>query len=224
MHRAVRGSSMRLPSRRMWPVASAFVMCVLFTSACTREADGTGHESRAAKQGDAAPSIPNDSVAQIARVMFDAFLDASREGSLTAAAIDTLSRCDSENTTYFPTMMLAAYTIQQFEARGDTVVARASVITVAEQDVDRRGGGFVARQRVRTDVLEWDVYENEHGQWVVCNGIRFGYMGADSLTLWRPEGANYLRAKQQAESVWASRQGEGTGNTTATPATPRGQK
>jgi hypothetical protein len=72
---------------------------------------------------------------------------------------------------------------------------------VAEQDVDRRvPNGFVARQRVRTDVLEWDVIPTDDG-WQVCNGIRFGYRGADSLTRWLPEGASILTARVLADSV-----------------------
>jgi hypothetical protein len=84
------------------------------------------------------------------------------------------------------------------------VVARASVTTVAEQDVDRRSfERFVARQRVRTDVLEWDVIPTGEG-WQVCNGIRFGYRGADSLTSWLPAGTSIATARALADSVRAS--------------------
>jgi hypothetical protein len=102
--------------------------------------------------------------------------------------------------------MLAAFTLLPFETRGDTLVGRAEVVTVAEQDVDRRAvDRFVARQRVRSDVLEWDVLPNDDGRWVVCNGLRFGYRGTDSLTTWRPDGASYATARELADSVLAVR-------------------
>ena len=60
--------------------------------------------------------------------------------------------------------MLAGYTLLPSEFRGDTIIGRAEVVTVAEQDIDRRARNrFVARQRVRSDVLEWDVYADESG-------------------------------------------------------------
>jgi len=91
-----------------------------------------------------------------------------------------------------------------FELRGDTIVGRAEVVTVAEQDLDRRATDrFVARERVRTDVLEWDVLSVDADHWVVCNGLRFGYRGVDSLTTWRPEGASYTTARRLADSIAA---------------------
>jgi hypothetical protein len=188
--------------------AVGIALALLAATACTRDADSRDHVTRERNtpgDSDARSAVPSDSVASIAREVFEAFLDASREGSNAAVAVDTLTRCTGDNGTYFPTMMLAEYTVQQLESRGDTVVARASVVTVAEQDIDRRVGGFVARQRIRTDVLEWDVYENEWGQWVVCNGLRFGYKGADSLTVWRPEGSSYRTARAMADSIAAAR-------------------
>ncbi len=96
---------------------------------------------------------------------------------------------------------MAKWGLLSTEIRGDTVVARVVVTTVAEQDIDRRAQDrFVARTRVRTDVLEWDVVPADDG-WMVCNGIRFGYRGADSLTRWIPEGSSYARAKALADSV-----------------------
>ena len=45
---------------------------------------------------------------------------------------------------------------------------------------------------------------DEH-RWVVCNGLRFGYRGADSLTSWRPEGSSYATARALADSIHAAR-------------------
>jgi hypothetical protein len=135
------------------------------------------------------------------------FLDASREGSPTRDNLQALTACeDGGGETYFPSTLLAGYSLLPFDMHGDTVVARASVVTVAEQDVDRRASGFTARLRVREDVLEWDVIPTgQPGQWVVCNGLRFGYIGADSLTTWRPEGASYAKALSLVDSIVKAR-------------------
>lgn len=134
------------------------------------------------------------------------FLEASRETSPDPVALDTLGACGDGGQSYFPTTMLAGFTLLPFESRGDTVVGRAEVVTVAEQDVDRRTPNhFVARQRIRSDVLEWDVIPTDEGGWVVCNGLRFGYRGTDSLTTWRPDGASYATARRLADSIAAAR-------------------
>lgn len=181
---------------------------MLGVHACSRDAADANR--RSPNDGTAAVSSNNsgsvDSVKSIAANVLSAFLQASREESATADALDTLTLCDEGAATpYFPTAILATWTLLPFEMRGDTVVARASIVTVAEQDVDRRGGGFIARQRIRTDVLEWDVYRTPDNRWVVCNGLRFGYIGADSLTMWRPDGASYESARRLADSIGGSR-------------------
>jgi hypothetical protein len=133
-----------------------------------------------------------------------AFLDASRETQRNETALDSLGYCGEADQAYFPSTLLAGYTLLPFEARGDTVVGRAEVVTVAEQDVDRRASErFVARERIRRDVLEWDVIPVDADRWVVCNGLRFGYRGSDSLTTWRPEGASYANARRLADSIAA---------------------
>jgi hypothetical protein len=129
-----------------------------------------------------------------------AWLDASMERSDAVPAYDAAG-CDEASA--FPSPLLATYEVMEARLRGDTVVARASVTTVAEQDVDRRSfERFVARQRVRTDLLEWDVIPTGDG-WQVCNGIRFGYRGADSLTSWLPQGTSIITARALADSLRA---------------------
>ena len=149
-----------------------------------------------------------DSVAvKSAEASLRSFFNASREGSTTRDSLAALTACgDDGGESYFPTTLLAGYSLLPFDMHGDTVVARASVVTVAEQDIDRRTSRFIARQRVREDVLEWDVIPtDEPGQWVVCNGLRFGYMGADNLTTWRPEGASYKTALALVDSIVKAR-------------------
>jgi len=98
--------------------------------------------------------------------------------------------------------MPAAYELLQPGTRGDTVVGRAVVTTVAERDVDRRHPGhFVARLRVRSDPLEWDVLRSETGRWAVCNGLSFGHTAPDSLVTWRPDGASRAAARALADSI-----------------------
>lgn len=148
------------------------------------------------------PNVAN--VAAAERVLRE-YLDASRESSLDPTTTSALSACGDGGQSFFPTTLLAGYTLLPFETRGDTVIGRAAVVTVAEQDIDRRSGGrFQARQRVRRDILEWDIIPLGANEWVVCNGLRFGYAGADSLTTWTPTGASYMSARRLADSVMAA--------------------
>lgn len=150
--------------------------------------------------------VPVTANVAVAERVLREYLDASRESTLDPATTVALSACGDGGQSFFPTTLLGGYTLLPFETRGDTVVGRAEVITVAEQDIDRRSGGrFQARQRVRRDILEWDVYNGESGEWVVCNGLRFGYTGADSLTTWAPTGASYASARRLADSILAVR-------------------
>jgi len=100
--------------------------------------------------------------------------------------------------------MLARYVLLPGSLRADTIVGRALVTTVAEQDADRQHPGyFVARVRIRSDTLEWDLLRNESGFWMVCNGLRFGLTAPDSLTSWRPAGASAASARALADSLAA---------------------
>jgi len=132
-----------------------------------------------------------------------AFLDASREGSPTRGALPSLTNCPGGDA-LAPGPMLAWYVLLPGSLRADTIVGRALVTTVAEQDVDRQHPGyFVARVRIRSDTLEWDLLRNESGFWTVCNGLRFGLTAPDSLTSWRPAGASAASARALADSLAA---------------------
>ncbi|MEQ1690860.1 MAG: hypothetical protein ABMA00_06210 [Gemmatimonas sp.] len=181
---------------------------VVVCSACRGDvAPDIGRQIGAPATVAAAVATPDSAQLATAQRVMRAFLDASRESSLDPVVLDTLGACGEGGQSYFPTTMLAGYTLLAFEARGDTIVSRAEVVTVAEQDIDRRATNrFVARQRVRSDVLEWDVIPDGAGRWAVCNGLRFGYRGTDSLTTWRPDGASYESARHLADSIAAARQ------------------
>lgn len=188
------------------PVRATFCLVVsVMLAACTSRSDAPPETSleKALSTGKNLDSV----AVRSATVAMRQFLDASREGSPTRDSLGSLTACDdSGGDSYFPTTLLAGYTLLPFDMHGDTVVARASVVTVAEQDVDRRSSGFTARIRVREDILEWDVIPtDQRDQWVVCNGIRFGYFGADSLTTWRPEGASYSKALVLVDSIVKAR-------------------
>ena len=173
-------------------------------AACSNHVDP---ERAPVTRGAAEPvARPDPIVARAAELTLRAWLDASREGSRTASALDTLGACDDGGGSYFPTTLLANYVILPFESRGDTIVGRAEVVTVAEQDIDRRATDrFVARQRIRQDILEWDLIPVDAHHWVVCNGLRFGYRGADSLTTWRPDSTSYATARALLDSIVAAR-------------------
>ncbi len=183
---------------------SPYILLVISLHACVgsdaREGINTNEHVELGRVGTTAVA-PSDSIRFLAEQTIATYLNASLEASPNADALDSLTLCgDDLVVSYFPTTVLATWMIEGFEMRGDTVVVRASVTTVAEQDVNRRGGGFVARQRIQTDALEWDVYRNDDNRWVVCNGLSFGYKGADSLTVWRPDGASYESVKALADS------------------------
>lgn len=181
------------------------LVTVLALTACNRGGDAAS-ETSMTKALRTSSNLDSTAV-QSATVALRQFLDASREGSATRDDIQALTQCDDGGgEAFFPTTLLAGYTLLPFDMHGDTVVARASVVTVAEQDIDRRSQGFIARQRVREDVLEWDVIPTGvPDEWVVCNGLRFGYLGADSLTVWRPDGASHATALQLVDSIIKAR-------------------
>jgi hypothetical protein len=182
-------------------------MLVLALAGCrSEETPAVVHDARARDATNLGAPAPDAATLAVAQRALRAFLEASRETSPDPAALDTLTACGEGSQSYFPTTLLAGFTLLPFETRGDTVVGRAEVVTVAEQDIDRRAvNRFVARQRVRTDVLEWDVIAEDATHSVVCNGLRFGYRGVDSLTTWRPDGASLGSARHLADSIAAVR-------------------
>ncbi len=182
-------------------------LAIVAFSACRGDASPAVARDVEPQGATAIASPPPDSATlAAAQHVLRVFLDASRESTPDAVTLDTLGACGDVGTSFFPSTVLAAYSLLPFEFRGDTIVGRAEVVTVAEQDIDRRvANRFVARQRVRSDVLEWDVVPEASGRWTVCNGLRFGYRGADSLTIWRPDGATYQSARRLADSIAAVR-------------------
>ena len=188
----MRDGTMRRPLRGL-----AFLVAF---AACAPE-QGPGRDPAVSAPPAAVAFTPPDSAAlRAATEALGAYLDASREGSATRETLAELTACPGgADPAQGP--MLAKFALLPATSRADTVVGRAVVTTVAEQDVDRvHPGYFVARLRVRRDTLEWDVLRSESGGWVVCNGLRFGLTAPDSLTAWRPNGASAAAARALADS------------------------
>ncbi len=187
--------------------APLLIASVLVSSACHGESTpAVVYDARSRDASAIAATPPDPETLAAAERVLRAFLDASRESTLDPSSLDTLGVCGDGGQSYFPSTLLAGYTLLPFESRGDTIVGRAEVVTVAEVDIDRRARDrFIARERVRRDVLEWDVIPVDAEHWVVCNGLRFGARSADSLTSWRPDGASYARARHLADSIMAAR-------------------
>jgi hypothetical protein len=189
---------MRLTRRHSLACASIVVL-----AACGPRVEFTQDSTRAATIAAFAP--PDSASFRAATAALGQFLDASREGSLQRAVLERLIACPGE-TSRAAGPMLAAFELLPPATRADTIVGRALVTTVADQDVDRiHPGYFVARMRVRRDTLEWDVLRTESGDWIVCNGLRFGLTAPDSLLMWRPSGASAEAARALADSIAAHR-------------------
>jgi hypothetical protein len=148
----------------------------------------------------APPNARDSATITTAEVALRQFLDASREGSDTRDSLTALTRCgDESGEAYFPTTLLAGYSLLPSDIHGDTVASRAAVVTVAEQDVDRLTSRFNARQRVREDVLEWDVIPSDDGQhWAVCNGSALD----NSVQTASPPGAPQARVTAASAHSW----------------------
>ena len=187
-------------------LAASWLGAWVSLAACNRAPEPDVADTAAAAAPIAVDVVPPDSVMlQEATAALAAFLDASREGSSTHDALPRLTACPS-GAGDSPGPMLASFELLPATARADTVVGRAVVTTVADQDIDRQlRGYFIARVRIRSDTLEWDVLRTESGAWVVCNGLRFGLDAPDSLTAWRPDGATAATARALADSIGARR-------------------
>jgi len=179
--------------------------CLIAFVACAPENE-SGQDSVVSAPPAAVAFTPPDSAAvRAATEALGTYLAASREGSATREKLAELTACPGgSDPAQGP--MLAKFELLPPTSRADTIVGRAVVTTVAEQDVDRvHRGYFVARLRVRRDTLEWDVLRSESGGWVVCNGLRFGLTAPDSLTAWRPNGASAAAARALADSIGVER-------------------
>jgi hypothetical protein len=177
---------------------ASVVGCGLGCRAGTKAAADTASATASAP---VAFTPPDSATLREATAALGDFLEASREGSPTRGSLARLTACPGGGG---PAQgpMLATFELLPAASRADTVVGRAVVTTVAEQDVDRQHRGYyVVRLRVRRDTLEWDVLRSESGNWVVCNGLRFGLTAPDSLTTWRPTGASRATARALADSV-----------------------
>jgi hypothetical protein len=158
--------------------------------------------AEAARVDDFRPGYSPDDAAAAS---VDRFLSLSTaHASPAPGELEALLGCDMAAEHVLPSELLAGYEITGRSTRGDTVVVRARVVTVAEQDHSRREPGrFTATQRVREGEWEWDVVRQD-GVWRPCAGPRFGLVAPDSLTTWRPDGASAATARALADSLRAA--------------------
>ena len=183
-------------SARAW-----WVVGLLIASACAQQPEANERAEDSPPAPASATPPPDSADVKAAEAALSAFLEASREGSTTRSQSPRLTSCDTGDVPP-PGPMLARFQLLEPSFRGDTIVGRAVVTTVADQDVDRiHPGYFVARLRVRSDTLEWDVLRGASDEWVVCNGLHFGLTAPDSLTAWRPAGASASSARALADSI-----------------------
>ena len=176
------------------------LIVLLLLGACARERDRPRAVTPSEARG--AHAVPGHAVPESTLA---AYLEASREGSSTAAALDTLLGCDARGAFVLPVAMLGAYHVLPATAgsAGDTLLGRAVVVTVAEQRADRRTQDhYLARQRLEADTLEWDLVRTDGGGWVVCNGVQFGFHQPEEATTWFPLGASHESARRLADSLY----------------------
>jgi hypothetical protein len=185
---------------------ASLTIAVACAVGCGSRRESSGDSTADAPPAAATAFTPPDSASlRDATTALGQFLEASREGSATREKLERLAACPGgDEPAQGP--MLATFELLPATSRADTIVGRAVVTTVAEQDVDRQHRGyFVARMRVRRDTLEWDVLRSDSGDWAICNGLRFGLTAPDSLTAWRPNGASAAAARALADSLAARR-------------------
>jgi hypothetical protein len=201
-----RTSSSCVASGRDWMVSCLAALTLV--AAC--------HGSRAASDSGAAASMPEmeqlpkpqDSISvRFAEAALERFLDLSRDGYAGPRVMwDTIVGCNPPAEPSFPLLMLARGKVLSSAMRGDTVVTQAEVLSVAAQERDpRRRDRYYASQRVQRDTMEWDVVPDARsGRWLVCNGLRFGFVGPDSLTTWSSADESLFRARALAAMLYQS--------------------
>ena len=174
----------------------SFVLLILGFAACAKNENSPG---AAADSALSTTVTGNGAEATLVK-----FLDASREGySSSHAVADSLRGCQMADGMYLPIEMLATFHVIDSQRLGDTLSARAEVVTVAEEDGDpHRPSLFVATQRVKYDTARYKVIPANNGRWVLCEGPQFGSWGSDATTKWQPAGASYATARKLADSLW----------------------
>ena len=196
----------RLHLRRIAAALSRVRLASALALAAAACAPADERTSLAAADTAAAPSPdadfrPGFDPADPASAALARFLDAAIGADLPTEAQLAHATCGLGREPVFPTELLAAYEITGRSGGGDTVVVRASVVTAAEQTVDRRQPGrWVGTVRERRGEWEWDVVREADG-WRVCAGPAFGLHAPDELTTWRPDGASAAAARDLAARI-----------------------
>lgn len=182
------------------------VAATLAASACAVPEADVAADSSAVTARAPDPFIPGFDPADSASIALASWLESVREGAhARPGAPRTLAGCGDDTTVVHPVEMLAAWEITGRTPRGDTTVVRARTFTVAEENVmGTTPPRYMASLRSRANEWEWDLVR-DGDRWRVCNGPRFGFVGADSATSWRPSGASRAAARARADSLWSAR-------------------
>ena len=124
-----------------------------------------------------------------------------------SAEPDSLFACDQFGSGN-PELVLAKHRLLGSEMRGDTVVVRAAVVSVAQ--VRLKEDGYEVEQGIRDDTLSWSVIKNPStDRWGICGFSREGpdflrIQYLDSRTTWRG-GATLQSVQRLADSIAMAR-------------------
>jgi hypothetical protein len=182
-------------------VVSAAMAAAAVIAACAPSGGDAG-DSSAVDAASTETFIPGFDSTDAASMALATYLDGVREGGQRPeGSLDVIAGCGGDTAVYHPVEMLAAWEITGRTPRGDTTVMRARAWTVAEEDaMETTPPRYMAVQRTRESEWEWDVV-HDGSRWHICNGPRFGFVGADSVTSWRPATASRATARALADSV-----------------------
>jgi hypothetical protein len=135
------------------------------------------------------------------------FLGASAEGAPNPSLRDTIDKCPVDAQVE-PIFTLAAFRVLSSAARGpDTAVARAWVVTVAQEEGDPHvADRHVVTVRVANDTLHWTmVRDAASNRWFVCGisteGYDFGHYGDNAHSTFTPAGMTWRSIRSLADSI-----------------------
>ena len=140
----------------------------------------------------------------------DAFLEASLITSGGLWWRDGFFTCNPD---YVASSYLAVawYRVLEVQESGDTAIAAAEVLSVAEEvGSPREAYGKVTTVRVKTDTLRWKMTRFDDGSWGVCGysveDYGLGNMDDGRMTEWDPPGWSWPRVRALADSIRRARE------------------
>jgi len=123
--------------------------------------------------------------------------DASADSALNEVAASPVTDLRPDRTA----VRAAEAALLQWLDRSRETNAGPGAMPVGNDPACDDGGGSWFPATLLADSILWDVIPADDGAWAVSNGLRFGYRGSDSLTVWRPDGSSYQTARALADSI-----------------------